>query len=104
MMSSLANLILFIALVTTSIIVVVMYRRLKRLDQYHAEYKRIFDKTGEALTGAQNAVANFGTEGRETLSLLGARIAEAHETSNRLEALIQSAHELTQSRSRSSNQ
>lgn len=104
MMSSLANLILFIALVTTSAIVAVMYRKLKRLDQYHAEYKRIFDKTGEALMGAQNAVASFGSEGRETLALLGARIEEARAAAQRLEELTRSAHELTQSRSHIPNQ
>jgi len=103
-MSSLANVILFIALVTTSTIVAVMYRKLKRLDQYHAEYKRIFDKTGEALMGAQNAVATFGSEGRETLVLLGTRIEEAREAARRLEALTQTAHALAQSRSGNFNQ
>jgi hypothetical protein len=104
MMSSLANVILFIALVTTSAMVAVMYRKLKRLDQYHAEYKRIFDKTGEALMGAQNAVANFGSEGRETLALLGVRIEEAQAAAQRLEELTRSAHELTQSHSHIPNQ
>lgn len=104
MMSSLANIILFIALVVTSAMVGVMYRKLKRLDQYHAEYRQIFDKTGEALMGAQNAVAKFGSEGRETLSLLGARIEEAKATSQRLEVLTQAAHELVQYRSRTPNQ
>jgi len=104
MMSSLANVILFVALVTTSAMVAVMYRKLKRLDQYHAEYKRIFDKTGEALMGAQNAVANFGSEGRETLALLGAQIEEAQAAAQRLEELTLSARELTQSRSHIPNQ
>ena len=103
MMSSLANLILFIALVITSAMVALMYRKLKRLDQYHTEYQRIFDKTGEALMGAQSAVTNFGAEGRETLALLGARIQEAQEAAKHLEALTQSARELAQARSRSSN-
>lgn len=104
MMSSLANVILFLALVTTSTIVAVMYRKLKRLDQYHAEYKRIFDRTGEALLGAQNAVATFGAEGRETLMLLGTRIEEAKEAARQLEALTHTAHALAQSRSPSLNQ
>ncbi|WP_445502349.1 hypothetical protein [Microvirga sp. G4-2] len=103
-MSSLANIILFIALVTTSAMVAVMYRKLKRLDQYHAEYKRIFDKTGEALMGAQNAVASFGSEGRETLALLGTRIEEAQAAAQRLEELTRSANELTQPRSHVPNQ
>lgn len=103
-MSSLANIILFIALVTTSVMVAVMYRKLKYLDQYHVEYKQIFDKTGEALMEAQNAVAQFGSEGQETLALLGARIDEARAVAERLEMLTQSVHELTQSRSRIPNQ
>ncbi|MEZ0169655.1 hypothetical protein [Microvirga sp. TS319] len=103
MMSSLANIILFVALVITSAMVALMYRKLKRLDQYHADYQRIFDKTGAALIGAQNAVASFGSEGRETLALLGARIEEAREAARQLETLTQSARELAQASSRSSS-
>lgn len=101
-MSSLANIILFIALVITSAMVALMYRKLKRLDQYHADYQRIFDKTGAALIGAQNAVETFGFEGRETLTLLGARIEEAREAAKQLESLTQSARELAQASSRNS--
>ncbi len=104
MTSSLANIILFVALVVTSAMVALMYRKLKRLDRYHAEYQRIFDKTGAALIGAQNAVANFGSEGRETLTLLGTRIEEAREVARQLETLTQSACELSQARSRSTRQ
>ncbi|WP_205789861.1 DUF6468 domain-containing protein [Microvirga makkahensis] len=100
-MSSLSNIILFVALVVTSAMVALMYLKLKRLDQYHAEYQRIFDKTGEALIGAQNAVATFGAEGRETLATLGERIEEAREVGTRLEALIKSAQELAASTPRS---
>jgi len=100
-MSSLANVILFVALVITSAMVALMYRKLKRLDQYHADYQRIFDKTGEALVGAQKAVASLGSEGRETLVMLGERIEEAQAVSKRLEALTQSARELAEANSRS---
>lgn len=103
MMSSLANVILFVALVVTSAMVALMYRKLKRLDRYHADYQRIFDQTGKALAGAQTAVANFGSEGRETLALLGARIEEARETAKHLETLTQSARELAQASSRGSS-
>lgn len=87
MMSSLANTVLFLALVTTSIMVAVMYRKLKRLDQYHRDYQQILDKTGAALQNAQHAVASFGAEGKETLALLGTRIEEAKATIQKLEAL-----------------
>jgi hypothetical protein len=100
-MSSLANIILFVALVITSGMVALMYRKLKRLDRYHADYQRIFDQTGEALIGAQNAVASFGSEGRATLALLGARIEEAREAAKQLEAMTQSARELVETGSRS---
>jgi len=102
-MSSLANLILFLALVTTSIMVAVMYVKLKKLDRYHAEYQQIFDRTGEALKGAQAAVMSFGAEGKETLAVLGARIEEAKAVATQLETLTREASRQTQSRSNSLN-
>lgn len=98
-MSSLANTILFLALVTTSVMVAVMYRKLKKLDRYHAEYQQIFDKTGEAMMAAQSAVVSFGSEGKETLSMLSQRIEEAKALATRLEALTQESRQQTQSRS-----
>jgi len=98
MTSSLANTILFLALVTTSVMVAVMYRKLRKLDRYHAEYQQIFDKTGSALLAAQNAVTNFGTEGKETLVLLSRRIEEAQAMSERLETLIRDARQHSQPR------
>lgn len=102
-MSSLANIILFIALVTTSAIVAVMYRKLKRLDAYHAEYTRIFDKTGEALIDAQKAVSSFGSEGKETLVALGVRIEEAKALIERLDTLNGQIGHQTQARPNNSN-
>ena len=99
MMSSLANSILFLALVTTSIMVAVMYRKLRKLDRYHAEYQQVFDKTGEALVGAQKAVIDFSTEGKETLTLLSMRIEEAKALAHQLEALSRAAHQQAQSHS-----
>jgi len=102
-MSSLANIILFLALVTTSIMVAVMYVKLRKLDRYHAEYQQIFDRTGEALKGAQTAVMSFGTEGKETLAMLGARIEEARAVAAQLEILTREAGRQTQTRSNSLN-
>ncbi|MEE1612581.1 hypothetical protein [Microvirga sp. CF3016] len=99
MMSSLANAVLFLALVTTSVMVAVMYRKLRKLDRYHAEYQQIFDKTGSALVKAQKAVTNFSTEGRETLVRLSQRIEEAQAMATRLEHLTQEARQQIQSRS-----
>jgi hypothetical protein len=92
-MSFLANTVLFIALVTTSIMVAIMYRKLKRLDRYHAEYQQIFDKTGSALIGAQKAVETFSTEGKETLALLSLRIDEAQAAAKKLELLTVQARQ-----------
>ena len=102
-MSSLANVILFMALVTTSIMVAVMYVKLKKLDRYHAEYQQIFDRTGEALKGAQAAVMSFGVEGKETLAMLGSRIEEAKAVAAQLETLTREASRQSQSRSNYSN-
>jgi Na+-transporting NADH:ubiquinone oxidoreductase subunit NqrC len=102
-MSSLANVILFLALVTTSIMVAVMYVKLKKFDRYHAEYQQIFDRTGDALKGAQTAVISFGAEGKETLALLGARIEEAKAVATQLETLTREASRQAQSRSNSFN-
>ncbi len=102
-MSSLANVILFLALVTTSIMVAVMYVKLKKLDRYHAEYQQIFDRTGEALKGAQTAVMSFGAEGKETLAMLGTRIEEAKAVAMQLETLTRGANRQVQSRSNSLN-
>src|SRR5689334_21853760 len=86
MTSSLADAVLLVALVTTSAIVAVMYAKLKRLDRYHAEYKRVFDQTAHALTAAQQAVSGFGREGRDTLVALGGRIEEARSLIAELDA------------------
>ena len=72
MMSSLANTILFLALVTTSIMVAVMYVKLRKLDRYHAEYQQIFDKTGTALTAAQKAVVELRHRGEGNSRGVGA--------------------------------
>lgn len=85
-MSSLVNGVLFLALVLTSVIVVTLYLKLKKLDAYHAEYKLVFDQTAEALGSAREAVRSFSTEGRELLEALSARIDEARAVLVELEA------------------
>ena len=76
-MSSLVSLILFVALVATSICVVTMYRKLKQLEAYHAEYRLMVDQTSHALSSASEAVRSFNSEGRDILQALGSRIEEA---------------------------
>jgi hypothetical protein len=91
MMSSLVNTVLFLALVLTSLCVLAMYRKLKQLDTYHTEYKRIFDQTANALNSAGAAVQMFNNEGREVLETLGARIEEARSVTAELNAATRSA-------------
>jgi len=89
--------------VTTSIMVAIMYVKLKKLDRYHTEYQQIFDRTGDALKGAQTAVMSFGAEGKETLAMLGARIEEAKAVAAQLETLTREVDRQSQSRSNSLN-
>lgn len=77
MTSLLVNSALFLALVITSICVVTMYLKLKRLDSYHVEYKRVFDQTAEALTSAGEAIRMLNEDGKDVLQRLEQRIAEA---------------------------
>lgn len=86
-MSSLADTVLFIALVLTSLCVLMMHRRLKRLDSHQAEYKRALDQTHKSLSEASLAIQTFGADSREVLNELNARINEARTLISQLEAL-----------------
>jgi hypothetical protein len=77
MMSSLVDAVLLVALVLTSACVVVMYRKLRRLDAYHQDYQRILAQTATALEAARSAVESLQVDGRELVSALGRRIEEA---------------------------
>ena len=93
-MSSLVSIVLFLALVATSICVLAMYRKLKQLESYHAEYKLIFDQSAHALGSAGEALRSFNTEGREVLQALGARIEEARSVMAQLAAATQNSGSL----------
>jgi hypothetical protein len=69
-----------------------MYFKLRRLDAYHAEYKRIFDQTAVALGSAGEAVRTFSTDGREVLDALSARIDEARAILSELDAASHALH------------
>ena len=93
-MSSLVNVVLFLALVLTSLCVLAMYRKLRQLDSYRAEYKIVFQQTAQALDSAGAAVRTFNDEGRELLETLGKLIEEAKVLKSDLEELIQEAQGL----------
>ncbi|APT30632.1 hypothetical protein MCBMB27_01341 [Methylobacterium phyllosphaerae] len=74
MMFSLAEALLFAALVATTACLVPMYMRLKRLDRYHAQYRDMVDWSASALVGASNAVQSFAQDGRVVLEDLSREI------------------------------
>lgn len=76
-MSSPVEALLLVALVVTSGFVLMMYRKLKRLDAYHADYQRILAETAVALDSARDAVASLNGDGRHLALVLGSRIEEA---------------------------
>lgn len=73
-MSSPVDAVLLGALLLTSFSVMLMYRKLKRLDVYHAEYRRILTETAASLDCARETVAAFNADGRDLAFLLGRRI------------------------------
>lgn len=77
MTSYLVDAALLVALVVTSVFAAAMYRRLKRLDLYHSDYKRILADTDDALQAARSAVASLSAEGRETAIALAHQIEKA---------------------------
>ena len=76
-MFSLAEALLFAALVATTACLVPMYMRLKRLDRYHAQYRDMVDWSASALVGASNAVQAFAQDGRTVLEDLSREIETA---------------------------
>jgi len=86
MMSSIVDAVLLAALLATTISVVLMHRKLKRLDRYHADYQRIFGETAAALHSAREAVRSFHEEGRDTVVQLAREIEEAQRLIADLEA------------------
>jgi len=78
MIFSLVEPLLLVALVVTSAVALNLHRRLRRLDAYHADYRRILSETAEALGAAREAVASLNGEGRNVAILLGERIEEAN--------------------------
>lgn len=76
-MSSLADVLLVAALVVTSLFVLSMQRRLKRLDASHAEYQQALSQTAAALFAARDALDRVNTDGRVVAAQLGEEIAQA---------------------------
>lgn len=86
MTSFLIDALLLAALVATSVCVVLMHLRLRRLDRFHAEYERAFVQTAGALDAAREAVTALNVDGRVMVVALGNRIDEAKAVIAALEA------------------
>ena len=77
MMSSIVNVVLFVALLLTTASVVQMYRKLTKLDRLHTDYERILSETATSLDAARTAVTAFHLEARDTVAELGREIEVA---------------------------
>ncbi len=73
----LGEIVLFMALLLTSLQVLRMRSELKRMRAYHAEFNRVFDQTETALTAIQATVRDLHASGRAVVDELGQRIDTA---------------------------
>lgn len=73
-----ADLLLMAVLVATTGLIVLVYRRLARLDELNREYESALNDTAQALSAARDALTTLNMDGREVLVLLAGRIDDAH--------------------------
>jgi hypothetical protein len=85
MMSYLIDGVLLFALLLTSLRVGAMYRELKRLRGYQAEYVEVFGNTSRAADHIGDAIRHLSREGRAVLERLEGRIEEARALMRQLE-------------------
>lgn len=91
MISYLVDAVLLLALIATSVKVVAMYRELRRLSAYHADYQRIFDQTTLALDGIEVSIQEINVHGSQVLNALGSRMDDARELISDIDALMRDA-------------
>ena len=77
--------VLLLALLLTSLRVGAMYRELKRLRGYQAEYVEIFGNTSRAADHIGDAIRHLAREGRAILERLEMRMEEARDLTRQLE-------------------
>lgn len=70
----LGEVVLFLALVLTSLQVLRMRSELKRMRAYHAEFQIVFGQTEAALGAIQATVRDLQVGGRDVIEELGLRI------------------------------
>jgi hypothetical protein len=79
-----------LALLLTSLRVGAMYRELKRLRGYQAEYVEIFGNTSRAADHIGDAIRHLSREGRAVLERLESKIEEARDLMRQLESIARS--------------
>lgn len=78
MISFPVDILLLAALLATTACVILLYRRLARLDRLNRDYGRALDDAARALTAARESLQTFSNDGREVLTQLSKRIDDAH--------------------------
>nr|WP_319390775.1 hypothetical protein [uncultured Cohaesibacter sp.] len=79
MISYLADGILMIALIVTSVWVMKMNNRLQKLRDNHFEFRRVMEQTNQALEGIEVSIDEINVRGQQVLNALGRRIDEARD-------------------------
>lgn len=85
MISLTVDAVLLAALVVTSLTMIRVQRRLKRLDVEHGTLRELLEEMTDALQAADTAVAGMREEGCAILLALGQRIEEARSIAGELD-------------------
>lgn len=86
MFSTIIDAVLLAALVVTTVSMVSVHRRLRRLDGAHREMERVFGEVTRSIERAETALDSLARDGCATAVTLGLRIEEARRVLARLEA------------------
>jgi len=91
MISAIVDGVLLIALVATTVRMLVMHRELRRLATYHEDYQRIFDQTVLALDGIEVSIQEINVKSAQILNALGNRMDDARELIAEIDGLTREA-------------
>lgn len=86
MISSIVDIVLFAALLFTSIRVTKMHRELVRLRAHQGEFTQVLGKTNETVDDMVMMVRDFSADGRQMVHALGDKIDEARRTIAEIDA------------------
>ena len=86
MISSIVDIVLFVALLFTSFRVTKMHRELVRLRADQGEFTQVLSKTNETVDDMVVMVREFSADGRQMVTALGDKIDEARRTIAEIDA------------------